>query len=67
MVHLHRHSSFLPVAVIVVGVVTAESSETAQADGIGKENLGPGIYPNLKVNGNPKNILLILLKLVPVH
>lgn len=40
--------TLLPVAVIVVGIVTAESSKTTQADGIGEEDLGSCVHPYLK-------------------
>lgn len=50
--HYHRNihllvSTFLPVAVIVIGIVTSQSSETTQADGIGEEDLGSCIHPYL--------------------
>lgn len=40
--------TFSPVAVVVVGVVTSQSSETAQADGVREEDLGSCIHPYLK-------------------
>ena len=46
------------VAVVVVLVVTPQSSEAAQADGVGEEDLGPGIHPHLgekkKKNGKER-------------
>lgn len=42
------HIPILPVAVIVIGIVTSQSSETAQADGIGEEDLGSRVHPHLK-------------------
>lgn len=38
----------LPVAVIVVGIVTSQGSETTQADGIREEDLGSCVHPYLK-------------------
>lgn len=38
----------LPVTVIVVGIVTSQSRETAQADGIREEDLSSSIHPHLK-------------------
>lgn len=40
-------ATLLPVAVIVVGIVTSQSSETAQANGIWEEDLGSCIHPYL--------------------
>lgn len=37
----------LLVAVVVEAVVAAQRREGPQADGVGKENLGPSIYPHL--------------------
>lgn len=37
-----------PVAVVVIIVVTSQSSQTAQADGIGEKDLCPSIYPDLQ-------------------
>lgn len=45
LIQLHQ---ILPVAVIVVGIITSQSSEAAQADGIGEEDLGSCIHPYLK-------------------
>lgn len=42
------HILILPVAVIVIGIVTSQSSETAQADGIREEDLGSSVHPYLK-------------------
>lgn len=39
---------FLPVAVIVIGIVTSQSGEAAQADGIGEEDLSSSIHPHLE-------------------
>lgn len=38
----------LPVAVVVVVVVTPQSGQAAQADGIGEKDLRPSIHPHLK-------------------
>lgn len=43
----HPVGLFLPVAVVVVGIVASQSCETAQADGIGEEDLGSCIHPYL--------------------
>lgn len=43
-----RKESIIPVAVIVVGIVTSQSSETPQANGIREEDLGPSVHPYLK-------------------
>lgn len=37
-----------PVAVVVIIVITSQSSQTTQADGIGEEDLRPSIYPDLE-------------------
>lgn len=37
-----------PVAVVVVIVVTSQRRQTAQADGIGEEDLRAGIHPDLQ-------------------
>lgn len=36
-----------PVAVVVIVVITSQSGQTTQADGIGEEDLRPSIYPDL--------------------
>lgn len=36
-----------PVAVVVIFVVAPQSSQGAEADGVGEEDLGPGIHPHL--------------------
>jgi hypothetical protein len=36
-----------PVAVVVVIVIASQSSQAAQADGVGEKDLGPSIYPHL--------------------
>lgn len=38
---------FLPVAVVVVFVITSQSSEAAETNGIGEENLSSSIHPHL--------------------
>lgn len=43
-----QKEAIIPVAVIVVGIVTPQSSETAQADGIREEDLGPSVHPYLQ-------------------
>lgn len=39
---------FLPVAVVVIGIVASQSGEAAQADGIGEEDLSSSIHPHLE-------------------
>lgn len=47
-VYRRPRDSALPVAVIVVGVVTSQSCETAQTDGIREEDLGSSVHPYLQ-------------------
>lgn len=47
--------SGLPVAVIVVFIITSESSQASNADGIREEDLGACIHPHLE----PKNKIAI--------
>lgn len=37
-----------PVAVVVIIVITSQSSQTTQADGIGEKDLCSSIYPDLQ-------------------
>lgn len=37
-----------PVAVVVIVVVTPQSGQAAQADGIGEKDLRPSIHPHLE-------------------
>lgn len=48
MIILQQPLRFLPVAVVVVFVITSQGGEAAQADGIREKNLGSSIHPYLK-------------------
>lgn len=37
-----------PVAVVVIFVVAPQGSEAAEADGVGEEDLSPGVHPHLR-------------------
>ena len=51
-IHIYTYTSIhilvLPVAVIVVGIVTSQSSKTTQADSIREEDLGSSVHPHLR-------------------